>query len=329
MAARLDADLALVLKLLPPIVIETTTPKSFRELLRGLAAASGAFPLPTVRSTEDITVKGAVGALKARVYRPTAEVAPTVVFFHGGGCVGGDIETHDRSARRLAIETGAIVISVDYRLAPETRFPGAFDDALAAVHDVATRIDEFGRNAQRIGLAGDGAGGGLAAATAIACRDRDLTVAAQLLIYPGTDMGGLYASAQENSRFPSRTENADGYFTTLALMRWCADCYLPDKRSSFDWRASPLRARSLTGVAPAVVCTAEFDPLRDEGEAYADALLAAGVATYRRHGPGMIRGYFEMGDSWPAARAEAARVRLDFKSLLNRKSLAQEVTNAV
>jgi acetyl esterase len=322
MRAQLDADLALVLKRLPSIEIETTTPKSFRELLRSLAAASGAFPLPSVQSIEDISVKGAAGALKARVYRPTAEVSPTVVFFHGGGCVGGDIETHDRSARRLAIETGAVVISVDYRLAPETRFPGAFDDALAAVHDVATRIDEFGRNAQRIGLAGDGAGGGIAAATAIACRDRNLAVAAQLLIYPGTDMVGLHTNAQENSRFPSRTENADSYFTSFALMRWCANFYLPDEQSSLDWRASPLRARSLTGVAPAVVCTAEFDPLRDEGEAYADALLAAGVPTYRRHGTGMTRGYFEMSESWPAALAEAVRVRSDFKTLLNRKSLA-------
>ena len=100
-------------------------------------------------------------------------------------------------------------------------------------------------------------------------------------------MVGLHTNAQENSRFPSRTENADGYFTSFALMRWCANCYLPDEQSSLDWRASPLRAGSLTGVAPAVVCTAEFDPLRDEGEAYADALLAAGVPTYRRHGTGM------------------------------------------
>ena len=97
-------------------------------------------------------------------------------------------------------------------------------------------------------------------------------------------MAGLYANAQENSRFPSRTENADGYFTTLALTRWCANHYLADEKSSFDWRASPLRAESLVGVAPAVVCTAQFDPLRDEGEAYADALSAAGVATYRHHG---------------------------------------------
>ena len=314
----LDADLAKVLKLLPPIEIETTTPKSFRELLRGLAAAGGAYPLPQVQSTEDVIVQGAADLLKARVYKPTTEVSPTVVFFHGGGCVGGDIETHDRSSRRLAIETGSVVIAVDYRLAPETRFPGAFDDALAAVRDIATRIDEFGRNAQRIGLAGDSAGGGLAAATALACRDRKLAVAAQLLIYPATDVAGLYANEQENSRFPSRTENADGYFTTLSLTRWCANHYLADEESSFDWRASPLRAESLIGVAPAVVCTAQFDPLRDEGEAYADALSAAGVATCRHHGQGMIHGYFGMGDASPAARAEAARVRADFKSLLNR-----------
>ena len=154
-------------------------------------------------------------------------------------------------------------------------------------------------------------------------------MAAQLLIYPETDMAGLYANAEQNSRFPSRTENADGHFTTLALMGWCANCYLPDEQSSLDWRASPLRAGSLVGVAPAVVCTAQFDPLRDEGEAYADALLAAGVATYRRHGEGMVHGYFDMGDFSAAAKAEAARVRSDFKSLLNRKSLAQEAAGAV
>ena len=116
-------------------------------------------------------------------------------------------------------------------------------------------------------------------------------MAAQLLIYPQTDVSGLCVNEQENSHFPSRTENADGYFTTLSLERWCADHYLADEKSSFDWRVSPLRAGSLVGVAPAVVCTAQFDPLRDEGEVYADALSAAGVTTCRHHGLGMIHGY--------------------------------------
>jgi acetyl esterase len=317
LSAPLDSDLAQVLTILPHVDVDTTTPQSFRDLMRALAAARAATPPPPVTSVADLKVKGAETMLPARVYRQSSEASPTIVFFHGGGWVGGDLETHDRAARLLAIETGAAVVSVDYRRPPETPFPGAFADALAAVRDVHARIGEFGGDPPRLGIAGDSAGGNLAAAAAIACRDEGLRLAAQLLVYPVTDAAGLYADAGENARFRSRNENADGYFLSLAMMGWFARHYMPEAETSFDWRVSPLRAKSLAGLAPAILCTAFFDPLRDEGEAYADALAAARVEVKRHRGPGMIHGYFGMGDASPAARAEAARARADFKSLLS------------
>jgi acetyl esterase len=263
-------------------------------------------------------VKGAAGPLAARVYRVSRQKSPTVVFFHGGGWVAGDLETHDRQARLLAIETGAVVVSVDYRRPPETRFPGAFEDAFAAVRDVFARIAEFGQDSTRVGVAGDSAGGNLAAATAIACRDAGLDLAAQLLVYPVTDVAGSYADASENARFPSRAENAEGYFLSRAVMEWFCGHYLDHPSHGTDWRVSPLRAKNLAGLAPAVVCTAWFDPLRDEGRAYADALAAAGVATRYHHGAGLIHGYFGLGEASEAARFEAQRARADFRGMLER-----------
>ena len=263
-------------------------------------------------------MKGAAGRLAARVYRVSDQKSPTVVFFHGGGWVAGDLETHDRQARWLAIETGAVVVSVDYRRPPETRFPGAFEDAFAATRDIFTRIAEFGGDHSRVGVAGDSAGGNLAAAVAIACRDAGMKLAAQLLVYPVTDVAGNFADATENARFPSRAENAEGYFLSRAVMQWFAGHYLSDAKHGADWRVSPLRAKSLAGLAPAIVCTAWFDPLRDEGKAYADALQAAGVATQYYHGAGLIHGYFGLGEASETARREAQRARADFKALLER-----------
>jgi acetyl esterase len=252
------------------------------------------------------------------VHRVSREKSPTVVFFHGGGWVAGDLETHDRQARLIAIETGAVVVSVDYRRPPETRFPGAFEDALAAVRQVIADIGEFGGDHSRVGVAGDSAGGNLAAAVAIACRDAGIKLAAQLLAYPVIDVAGNYADLKVNARYPSRAENAEGYFLSRAVMEWFAGHYLEDPGQGVDWRVSPLRAKSLAGVAPAVVCTAWFDPLRDEGKAYADALAAAGVATKYHHGAGLIHGYFGLGDASETARAEAQRARADFKAMLDR-----------
>jgi acetyl esterase len=316
MTTPLDPVVAQIIPLLPLRDPAIMTPQSARGALRALAASRAAVPPPPVASAIDIEVKGAAGKLAARVYRVSDRQSPTVVFFHGGGWVAGDLETHDRQARLLAIETGAVVVSVDYRRPPETRFPGAFDDGFAAVRDVISRIVEFGGDSTRVGVAGDSAGGNLAATVAIACRDAGFELAAQLLVYPVTDVAGSYADESENARYPSRAENAEGYFLSRAVMQWFAGHYLEDAKHGTDWRVSPLRAKSLAGLAPAVVCTAWFDPLRDEGKAYADALATAGVATKYHDGLGLIHGYFGLGEASQTARQEAQRARADFKALL-------------
>ena len=318
MTTPLDPIIAEIIPLLPLRDPDTMTPQSARDALRALAAARAAVPPPAVASADDTEVQGAAGPLAARVYRVSREKSPTVVFFHGGGWVAGDLVTHDRQARLLAIETGAVVVSVDYRRPPETRFPGAFEDGFAAMRDVVARIAEFGGDDASIGVAGDSAGGNLAASVAIACRDAGIGLAAQMLVYPVTDVAGNYADTTENARFPSRTENAEGYFLSRAVMEWFAGHYLADPDHGMDWRVSPLRAESLAGLAPAVVCTAWFDPLRDEGKAYADALAAADVPTRYHHGAGLIHGYFGLGDASQTARHEAQRVRADFKAFLSR-----------
>jgi acetyl esterase len=318
MTAPLDPAVAQIIPLLPLRDPATMTPQSARDSLRALAAARAAVPKPQVASADDIEVNGAAGPLAARVYRISSGKSPTVVFFHGGGWVAGDLETHDRQARLLAIETGAVVVSVDYRRPPETRFPGAFEDGFAALRDICSRLAEFGGDKTRVGVAGDSAGGNLAATVALACRDAGIGLAAQLLVYPVTDVAGNYADQHENARFPSRRENAEGYFLSRAVMEWFTGHYLADADHGLDWRVSPLRAKTLAGLPPAVVCTAWFDPLRDEGKAYADALAAADVATRYHPGFGLIHGYFGLGDASEIARAEAQRARADFRALLAR-----------
>ncbi|MFL6837109.1 MAG: alpha/beta hydrolase [Bradyrhizobium sp.] len=318
MPAPLDPVMEKIIPLLPLRDPEVMTPQSAREALLALAAQRAAIPPPLVEHVTDTKVAGGAGPLPARIYRNAQGTSPTVVFFHGGGWVAGDLETHDRQARNLAIETGAVVVSVDYRRPPETRFPGAFEDAFAAVRDVIGRIAEFGGDAKRVGVAGDSAGGNLAAASAIAARDAGIKLAGQLLVYPVTDATGNFADEKENARFPSRAENAEGYFLSRAVMEWFCGHYLEDRAHGADWRVSPLRAKTLAGVAPAVVTTAWFDPLRDEGAAYAKALQAAGVPTTHHEGPGLIHGYFGLGDACDAARNEAQRARADFRALLER-----------
>jgi acetyl esterase/lipase len=320
MPKPLDPVIAQIIPLLPLRDPDTMTPQGARDSLRALAASRAGVPPPPVASTEDIEVKGAAGLLAARVYRMSGSPSPTVVFFHGGGWVAGDLETHDRQARWLAIETGAVVVSVDYRRPPEVRFPGAFEDAFAAVRDVFARIATFGGDSTRLGVAGDSAGGNLAAAVAIACRDSGIKLAAQLLVYPVVDVAGGYADAKENARFPSRRENAEGYFLSRAVMEWFSGHYLADRSQGTDWRVSPLRAKDLAGLAPAIVCTAWFDPLRDEGVAYAAALETAGVPVKHYAGEGLIHGYFGLGEASETARTEAQRVRAEFKALLERAS---------
>ena len=211
MPAPLDPVVAKIIPLLPLRDPTAMTPQSARDALRALAASRAAVPPPPVERAGHQGEGRRRADPRARVYRNGNGKSPTVVFFHGGGWVAGDLETHDRQARSLAIETGAVVVSVDYRRPPETRFPGAFDDAFAALRDVVGRIAEFGGDTNRVGVAGDSAGGNLAAVSAIAARDAGIKLAGQLLVYPVTDVAGNFADEQENARFASRKENAEGY----------------------------------------------------------------------------------------------------------------------
>ncbi len=191
MTMSLDPVIAQILPMLPPLAADTASPQRIRDTLRAIAAGATT-PPPHVESVSEAEVTGALGPVSARVYRMSGGHSPTVVFFHGGGWVAGDLETHDRQARQLAIQTGAVVVSVDYRRPPEARFPGPFEDCFAATRDVLARISEFGRDDRRVGVAGDSAGGNLAAAVSIACRDAGIKLAAQFLIYPATDLVGSF-----------------------------------------------------------------------------------------------------------------------------------------
>jgi acetyl esterase len=316
MKPKLDPDLEKILPLLPLRDAATLTPERARAELVALAESRKDVPLPEVATVKDITVDGAAGPIAARLYAPGKTPAPTVVYFHGGGWVAGDLFTHERQARTLALELEAVVVSVDYRRPPETPFPGAFEDCLAATRWAAANVATLGGDAAHIVVAGDSAGGNLAAAVAQACRDGGPHLAAQFLIYPATDLLGRYGVAAENAKYPSRQENADGYFLTGDAMRFFAGHYLPHPQDSEDPRASPLRNSKLAGLPRTVICTAEFDPLRDEGEAYADALKRAGVEVAYFREPGMVHGYFGMGAASAAANAARQRATAALKAML-------------
>jgi acetyl esterase len=317
MSHRLDPAIEQILPMLPLRDPAILTPQSARDALTALAASRSDLPLPQPAAVADIAVAGAAGSLRARVYRPARMPAPTVVYFHGGGWVAGDIDTHDRQARTLAIEVGAVVLSVDYRRPPETRFPGAFEDCLAATRWAAAHCAELGGDPLRLGVAGDSAGGNLAAAVAQACREGGPPLRAQLLVYPVVDVAGNYRSATENAKYRSRAENASGYFLTLEIMQWFADHYLADVGAGLDPRVSPLRAGDLRGLPAAVICTAGFDPLRDEAEAYARALQSVGVRVVYHCERSLIHGFFGMGAVSPTAAEAGQRSRSAFKSMLN------------
>ena len=316
MKPKLDPDLEKILPLLPLRDAATLTPARARAELVALAESRKDVPLPELASVKDITVDGAAGPIAARLYATGKTPAPTVVYFHGGGWVAGDLFTHERQARTLALELEAVVVSVDYRRPPETPFPGAFEDCLAATRWTAANVATLGGDAAHIVVAGDSAGGNLAAAVAQACRDDGPRLAAQFLIYPATDLLGRYGVAAENAKYPSRQDNAEGYFLTADAMRFFAGQYLPRPQDSEDPRASPLRCDRLAGLPRAVICTAEFDPLRDEGEAYAEALKRAGVEVAYFREPGMVHGYFGMGAASAAANAARQRATAALKAML-------------
>lgn len=267
-------------------------------------------------SEADREIETATGALAVRVLRP-AGTGPraTVVYFHGGGWVIGDIDTHLGHARRIAVQLDAVVVSVAYRRAPEHRFPAAFDDAVAATQWVGEHLDEFGGNDALI-VAGDSAGAQLAASVAVARRDAGLPLAAQLLLYPVTDAAGRYVDPEINAHYMSRRTSQHGFGLTLEGMVYYARLYV-DEAHSADWRVSPIRCSDLTGVAPAVVHTATLDVLRTEGNFYADALRRAGVRVISHEFPTLNHSYFGLGGVSAVADAAAAQAAEDLLSLLD------------
>jgi len=250
-----------------------------------------------VAHVEDRTLPGPAGPIPVRCYRPGDETdLPVVVYLHGGGWVIGSIETHDATCRGLANAVDAVVVSVDYRLAPEHPFPAGLDDAFAATRGVADHAAELGGDPARIAIAGDSAGGNLAAVVALLARDAGgPALCHQLLVYPVTDY---------EFDSPSMRDNATGYFLETDSMRWFFDQYVDPGSGEHpeDWRVSPQRRSDLAGLPPAFVITAEYDPLRDQGEAYANRLVEAGVSVELRRYDGMFHGFFGMRDLLDSAR---------------------------
>jgi len=286
----LDPQAKLILDNLPEDLLDVrrTTPLE----LRALYAEQSQLPFPAepVADVVDREVAGPAGPVPVRIYTPQAEGPhPAVVFFHGGGWVIGNLDTHDGTARKLANAAGAVVVSVDYRLAPEHPYPAAAEDCYAATCWVAEHGPaELSMAPGRLAVAGDSAGGNLAAVVALMARDRGgPALAFQLLVYPVTDPDFERASYREN---------AEGYLLTRDVMQWFWDQYVPESTRRHDPYAAPLRAPDLSGLPPALVVTAEYDPLRDEGEAYARRLEEAGVRVRCRHYPGMIHGFLSFAD---------------------------------
>lgn len=287
---RLEPDLQLILSWLEragrPPYDELSLPEARAEMRRGAMVGAGP-AIRLVAAVRDIEVEGAAGSLRARHYTPIPDGAPQplIVFFHGGGFVLGDLDSHDVPGRLLAHHAGAHVVSVDYRLAPEHPFPAAVDDASAALAWAFGNAASLGADPRRIAVAGDSAGGNLAAvASWQAARDGDRAPALQLLIYPATDFV---------TRSRSQQMFDEGFLLIRRDMDWFTEHYA-GAADQADPRLSILRAEPLAGVAPAFVVTAGFDPLRDEGEAYAERLRHAGVPVFVRRFPGLIHGFINM-----------------------------------
>jgi len=260
---------------------------------------------PEVAHIQDRRVPGPAGEIPVRLYQPrSGEVLPLLVFLHGGGFVVCDLDTHDPICRLLANAVGCAVLSVDYRLAPEAKFPAAPEDCYAATCWAAAHARELGADPSRVAVAGDSAGGNLAAVVAQLARERSgPTLSHQLLIYPVTHHAFDTVSYRENG---------EGYLLTRGMMQWFWNHYLEKPEHGQDPLASPLVAKDVSGLAPATVITAEFDPLRDEGEAYAERLRRAGVPVELQRYDGMFHGFFAMTEMLDPAReaVEFAATRL-------------------
>ncbi|CAN5498612.1 alpha/beta hydrolase [soil metagenome] len=291
---------------MPPT--HTLSPAEARNLYRDRRTFTQPDPV-AMADVVDLAADGPHGPIPLRLYKPlpersrgAADALPVLVYFHGGGWVIGDLDTHDTLCRDLADGTGCAVVAVDYRMGPEHRFPAAVDDAFAALRWVHAHAGRLGLDAGRIAVGGDSAGGNLAAVMALMARDHDragaaLRVMFQLLIYPATDM---------RRGQPSHTTNGQGYMLTSDTMAYFHDHYIADPQQDTDWRASPLLAPDLSGLPRALVITAGYDPLRDEGLDYADALSRAGNVASHVCFERQIHGFVPMGRVLTEARTAVA-----------------------
>lgn len=293
MPAVLDPDAAAVYKAFQEAgrpAYETLTAPEARDYYMQARLVSNPEP-PELKSAQPLSIPAPHGTIPARVYTPktlrTKEgLAPCLVFFHGGGWVIGNLETHDVVCRKLAHEGELIVISVDYRLAPEHKFPAAVDDAVTATNWIAANASRLGIDPARLMVGGDSAGGNLAAVVSLHTRDHGgAKIAGQVLVYPATEFARTHASHREPET---------SILLTHSVIGWFANHYMGDADRS-DWRASPARAKTLGGLPPAYVLTAGADPLRDEGDEYAAKLKEAGVPVAYKHFPGQFHGFFTMG----------------------------------
>ena len=260
-------------------------------------------PRPEVASVEDRFIPGPAGPTAVRFYRPfgsaPGEVLPALVYFHGGGWTIGDLDTHDVICRELCNKARCATLSVDYRMGPEDKFPMAVEDSLAATCWLLDNAAKLDIDPRRVAVGGDSAGGNLATVVALLMRDRGRSdLCFQLLIYPVTDQA---------ANTPSHSAFADGYMLTRDSIRYFQGNYLRTPGDHDDWRASPLRAESVSRLPPALVITAGYDPLRDEGEAYANRLREEGVAVTYHCYDGMIHGFFMMGGVVDAANRAVAQ----------------------
>ncbi len=282
---KLDYQVAVLLKLFAA----TSHPRSFSETtpaeLREWFDTRHRGRLVSLHRVEERIIPAPQGEIPIRIYMPGASgVRPVIVYYHGGGWVVGNIDTHDNITRYLAKASGDIVVSVDYRLAPEHPFPAALEDAYTALRWVSRNAGSFGGDPARLSVAGDSAGGNLAAAVCLKARDlHGPRIRCQALLYPATNLFSL--DTESHHHF------AEGFFLTREAMEWFISLYVPNREERANPYVSPLLARNLANLPPAIVITAQFDPLRDEGEAYAEKLRQAGVPVKQIRYDGMIHGF--------------------------------------
>jgi len=258
-------------------------------------------PAPALARVEDIRIPGPAGEIPARAYAPTVgSTLPTVAYFHGGGWVQGDLETHHGLCARLAQHAGVLVVAIDYRLAPEHKFPAAVDDCFAAYRWLRTRGHDIDADTARVAVAGDSAGGNLSAVVSqLAASGATPVPTCQVLIYPAVDF---------TLETDSHRDLAEGHVIPRDRIRWYSEQYLRSEADKMDLRASPLRAPTLAGQPPALIVTAGFDPLRDEGQAYGNRLRKDGVDVVHREYPGQIHAFVSLTKAIPQGMAATLEI---------------------